>query len=580
MSVFLTPDGQPFFGGTYFPPTPRHGLPSFRELLISIAETWKSNQSDIRVTAGQLTAHIQQNQTWKTSNHLLSEASSLQKAAASLLNSADKQNGGWGTAPKFPSPMSLDFLLLQYINGYEEALPVIAHALEEMQKGGIYDVVGGGFHRYATDHAWLIPHFEKMLYDNAQLALTYLHAFLITGNVAFKHTCQNTLDFIARELRHPQGGFFSSLDADSEGEEGKFYLWSPDEIHKALSGYPHLEKLINRAYPVTASGNFEGRNILRRTPSLQSLADKSHQTIKETLDQLDQAHSLLREYRSLRTRPLTDDKILTFWNALTLRAFAEAARYLHREDYLRIAENNAAFLLDHMQQDGNLMRSWREGTLNQPAFLEDYAALILALISLYQSSPDTRWYQTALRLTQAMLDNFQAEDGSFYSTRHTQKDLILRPREFQDNVTPSGNALAAHALMVMSIYSGRSEWYQTAETLAASTQQLGSQYPSSFAYWLQVLDFAHHTIDQIASLLPENTAPPQWLSEHLWSTYRPYILFAQSEVPPPNPSPHLVQFRPLKNGQPTIYFCHGTTCLPEFTTENDLLKHLQSWLSF
>jgi len=574
MSMFLTPEGQPFYGGTYFPPSPRHGLPSFQEVLISIAETWKSSQVEIRASAEQLTAHIQQNQAWQTTTSSLTGKLNLKQAAASLISSVDKQNGGWGTAPKFPSPLSLEFLLLQHMNGHETALDVVTHTLREMQKGGINDVVGGGFHRYATDHAWLIPHFEKMLYDNAQLALTYLHAFLVTGDITFKHTCEATLDFIAREMRHSNGGFYSSLDADSEGEEGKFYVWSSEEIHTALSNHPNLQELISLSYPVTPSGNFEGHNILRRKRTIQSIADEIGLTLEETIAQLNKAHILLQKFRSQRIRPQTDDKVLTFWNALALRAFSEAARYLQRQDYLKIAETNASFILKHMRQDGKLMRSWRKGALTQPAFLEDYAGMILALLSIYQSSPNNHWYQNALSLTNEMVDNFQASDGSFYTTRHDQENLILRPREIQDNVTPSSNALAAHVLLVMSLYTGRGDWRQAAETLLNSTQKICLQYPASFAYWLQVLDLSSNTVDQIAVLLPDGTNPPSWLSANLWNTYRPYTLLAQSTFPPTHNSPDLLKFRPLKNNQPTIYFCRGTTCLPEFTTENEFIEQV------
>ena len=579
MSVFLTPDGQPFYGGTYFPPTPRHGLPSFREVLISVAEAWKSNKTDIENSAETLTAHIQQNQSWAASTGSLIENMKLQEQADTLIASADSQNGGWGSAPKFPAPMILDFLLLQHLHanddGNENALSVVTHTLKQMQKGGIYDVVGGGFHRYATDHAWLIPHFEKMLYDNAQLATTYLHAYLITGEQSFRRTCEESLGFLIREMRHPEGGFFSSLDADSEGEEGKFYIWSPAEIHTALTDDPALEELILSTYSVTDSGNFEGQSILCRYLELEALAEQRQIPLNDLLFQLDTAHSLLREYRSHRVRPGTDDKVLTSWNALTLRAFSEAARYLHRQDYLEIAEKNAEFLLDSLYTQNRLKRSWRAGQVNQDAFLEDYASLIVALLSLYQTSPKLKWYQAALNLTEEMLEAYQASDGSFYATRHDQEDIIFRPKELQDNVTPSSNALAAQALAFMSLYTGREDWQQISDNLLSSAQEISLQYPASFAYWLQTLDFATHPNNQVALLLPENSSPPAWFKEILWAEYRPDLLFAQSQYPPAQPSPSLLQFRPLEKDSATIYLCRGTTCLPAITTKDAFQKNLQ-----
>jgi hypothetical protein len=575
MSVFLTPDGEPFYGGTYFPPAPRHGLPSFREVLRSITEAWKSNQSQLENSAKTLKDHIQQNQTWTASAGPLAENAKLHEAADIIINSVDRQNGGWGSAPKFPAPMTLDFLLLQHLNGHPHALSPATLTLNQMQKGGIYDLVGGGFHRYATDSAWLIPHFEKMLYDNAQLAAAYLHAHLITGDLSFRRTCEETLDFLIREMRHPGGGFFSSLDADSDGQEGKFYLWLPAEIHAALSQHPRLEDLILDIYTITPSGNFEGQTILRRSAELNELAQRRQTPLPVLLSQLDAAHTMLREFRSRRVHPGTDDKILTAWNALTLRAFAEAARYLHRQDYLDIAEQNAEFLLAELHSAGRLKRSWREGQTRQDAFLEDYAALIVALLSLYQSSPRQKWYQAALELAQEMIDGYQSPDGSFYTTRHDQQDVIFRPLEIQDNVTPSGNALAAQAFAMLASYANRTDWQRIAENLLASAQAYSLQYPASFSYWLQVLDFTARTGDQLALLLPENVDPPAWIPEILWAKYRPALLFAQSTFPPTQPSPALLQFRPLEHDLPTLYLCHGTTCLPAITTQDALQEHLR-----
>lgn len=575
MSVFLTPQGQPFYGGTYFPPTARHGLPSFREVLLSVAEAWKQKRTEIEHSAENLTQYIQQNQAWTLETGTLIAGEKLQNAAEQLLQNLDPIHGGWGTAPKFPAPMSLDFLLLQYQQGQEAVLQPVLHTLHEMQKGGLYDVVGGGFHRYATDPAWLIPHFEKMLYDNAQLALTYLHAWLITGEPTFRSTCEDTLDFMVREMRHPQGGFYSSLDADSEGREGKFYLWTPEQIHAALSTQPDLEELVRFTYPVTSAGNFEGRIILRREREFPEIASRFALSLSELSARLQKAHELLRAFRSHRIRPATDDKILTFWNALALRAFAEAARYLSRPDYLEIARQNARFLLQDLYKEGRLQRSWREGFATQPAFLEDHTAFALGLLSLYQSSPEQNWFTHAKQLLEDTLTHFQAPDGSFHAVGHDQKDLIVRPREIQDNVTPSGNALAAHALLSMAIYTGHEGWQNQAEALLSSVQEYALQHPAAFAYWLQVLEYAVHPVDQLALLLPPNTPAPDWVVHQLWSAYRPATLFAQSSYPPAAQAPLLLQFRPLENGQPTLYLCHGTTCLPAITSEAELKIHLR-----
>lgn len=572
MSVFLAPNGQPFYGGTYFPPTPRHGLPSFREVLISIAEAWRQDANRLNLSAAHLAEHVKKNLEWEAKSSAIIEPADLSFAADQLIATSDKNFGGWGKAPKFPSPMLLDFLLLQQQRGHQSALDTVTFTLEQMQRGGIYDVVGGGFHRYATDHAWLVPHFEKMLYDNAQLALTYLHAYLITANPSFRQTCESTLDFLAREMNHPQGGFFSSLDADSEGREGRYYLWSPEEIQSALSPHSSLEPLVRYAYSISPSKNLENKTILRRNLDISDIARHFSTTPKNVQSDLAQAHGLLMASRQVRVSPAVDDKVLTFWNALALRAFAEAARYLQRPDYLAIARKNASFLLANLHSAGHLFRSWRDGRAHQPAFLEDHAALILALLALYQTSPELHWYVSAKNLLEEMISCFQAADGSFYSARPDQKDLILLPRDVHDSVTPSGNALAAQAMIQMSFFSGESKSLETAEKLLSSVQIEAIRYPSVYAFWLQSIDLVSHPTDQVALLLPPDSRPPEWLSNELWSMYRPNLIFAQSVFPPPPNAPWLLQHRPLENNRPTIYFCRGKTCLPAITTHKDF-KH-------
>ena len=572
MSVFLAPNGQPFYGGTYFPPSPRHGLPSFREVLISIAEAWRKDANQLQLSAAHLTEHIKKNLEWESKPSGAIKPASLSSAADQLIATSDKNFGGWGKAPKFPSPMLLDFLLLQQQRGHEAALATVTFTLEQMQRGGIHDVVGGGFHRYATDHAWLVPHFEKMLYDNAQLALTYLHAYLITANSSFRQTCESTLDFLAREMRHPDGGFFSSLDADSEGQEGRYYLWSLEEIEEAISSNNSLEPLVRYAYSISPSGNFENKTILRRNLDINEIARYFETSPEKVRFDLAQAHSLLLARRQVRISPAVDDKVLTFWNALALRAFAEAARYLQRPDYLDIARKNASFLLANLHPADQLFRSWRDGRTHQPAFLEDHAALILALLALYQSSPELHWYASALSLLDEMISGFQANDGSFHSTRPNQKDLILFPREVHDNVTPSGNALAAQALIQMSNISGETKWLETAENLLSSVQDEAIRYPSAYAFWLQSIDLVSRPTEQVALLLPSGSKPPGWFTKELWSMFRPNLTFAQSFFPPAPNAPWLLQHRPLVNNLPTIYFCRGKTCLPAITTHKEF-KH-------
>ncbi|NMC80881.1 MAG: thioredoxin domain-containing protein, partial [Chloroflexi bacterium] len=412
MSVFLTPKLEPFYGGTYFPPAARYGMPAFGDVLTGVIQTWKSNRAEISRMSQQLGQFLKENAQWNTPSGPLLPGT-LQQATETLIQTYDWEHGGWGAAPKFPAPMAIEFLLQQGTQGNSQALQVALHALKTMNRGGIYDVVGGGFHRYSTDAHWLVPHFEKMLYDNAQLARTYLHAYLLTGEVPLRQTCEETLDFILKEMTHPEGGFYSSLDADSEGEEGKFYLWTPEEIRQALPEAEDQDRILS-FYNVTEAGNFEGKTIFQQTG----------ETPAEMYLPLQKAKKQLDRFRARRQPPATDDKVLVFWNALMLQTLAEAARYLHRSDYLQAAQKNARFLLQALHPQDRLLRSWRDGQAKHNACLEDYGALILGLLTLYQTDLDSTWYQHAILLAKEMLAAFQDASGELYDTRRDQADLL------------------------------------------------------------------------------------------------------------------------------------------------------------
>ncbi len=395
MSLFLTPDGRPFYGGTYFPPTRRHGMPAFEEVLTSMANVWKEDRSNVLDVANQVMQRVMQSSEWSAQAQGEVSADELQQAAQQLIQSYDWRNGGWGQAPKFPQPMAIEFLLMQATRGDQKDLDVSVHALQAMNRGGMYDLVGGGFHRYSTDNLWRVPHFEKMLYDNAQLALAYLHAFLLTGKAGFRHTCERTLDFLRREMMDPAGGFYSSLDADLEGEEGKFYVWTLDQVQQALDNSEDTA-LAQQAFQVQAQGHFEGANVLQKPASDEDLAHALDMPLETMWVRLDLLEQRLFAARSGRVRPSIDDKVLVSWNSLALRAFAEAARYLDRSDYLEVAQQNAAFLSSALHPEDRLLRSWRKGEARHSAYLEDYAALIVGLVALYQSDCDPRWYRQAI----------------------------------------------------------------------------------------------------------------------------------------------------------------------------------------
>lgn len=572
LSVFLTPDGKPFYGGTYFPPQRRYQMPSFTEVLTSVSRLWLQDRDSILQSADQITDHIQKSSLTSQNKTSLTK-DLLGEIVNSLSREYDWQHGGWGSAPKFPQAMVINFLLRQATRKDKIALEMAEHALQAMAKGGMYDVVGGGFARYSVDDQWLIPHFEKMLYDNALLAQSYLHAYLVTRKQTYLWTCQETLDFVIREMTHPSGGFYSSLDADSDGEEGKYYLWTTEEIQDALSDQEKAQFIID-AYGVTSTGNFEGASVLQRDLDDEALSEKYDIPPSSVHKKLAEYHQLLLDYRQNRIRPSTDDKILVSWNALMSIAFAEAGRYLGEPSYTQQAARNLNFLLQNLVVDGRLLRSWRANRANHNAYLEDYATLILALLSIYQSDPDPNWFKQALFLTEDMVTNFRHPSTGFYDTRHDHEDLILRPKDDQDNATPAGNSLAAMALLQISAFNGKSEWRQIGYEMIEKIINIAHTYPTSFGYWLSAADFAAGPVDEVA-LLGEPTSPEfRTLQEEIWRDYRPRLVAALSKYPPNPGAPQLLSNRPLQNDSSTAYVCRNFRCNFPVNRVEDLKSQL------
>ncbi len=593
MSVFLFPDGRPFFGGTYFPPIRRYNLPSFVEVLQAVERLWREDRGKLEQSGAELLAQLQAGGTVKGAARPLSQQT-LDQAAMRLAQAYDWQHGGWGAAPKFPQPMAIEFLLMRAARGDRLAQDVACHALDCMSLGGMYDVVGGGFARYSTDNDWLVPHFEKMLYDNAQLGRVYLHAYLVTGNPHYRQVCEDTLDFILRDLAPEnaggsasQRGFFSSLDADSEGEEGKYYLWTVGEIRQALAQaqaaspgdqQPDWPDFFLAAYGVTEAGNFEGRTVLRRSLDDQALSERFNLPVEQVPELLKRLHAALLAVRRRRVLPAADDKVLTGWNALALAAFAEAARYLQRPDYLEVARQNADFLLAELHPEDRLLRSWRNGQARHTAFLEDYAALALGLLALYQSDPDVYWFNSALQLARDMLahfsDTLQDPQLGFFDTRDDGDPILVRPKDLQDNAVPSGNSLAALALLQLAAYTGEGQWRDLAEPLLASIQEAASRYPAGFANWLCAISMAVYPLHEIAILGEPADPRTQALLSELWRQFRPFCLAAISPFPPLPNAPALLHDRPLLDSTPTAYVCQDFVCLRPVTTPAGLSEQL------
>ncbi len=574
MSVFLTPDLQPFYAGTYFPPVRRFNMPSFREILLALANTWENEREKAVDSAARITAHIQE-QGELSQFELTLKQEHLEKAVETLLEGYDWGYGGWGDAPKFPQPMTVEFLLRRHIAGNDEALKPAIHVLEAMSRGGMYDVVGGGFSRYSVDNFWRVPHFEKMLYDNAQLVRAYLHAWQITKEPEFKRIVEETLDFVAREMTHPEGGFYSSLDANSEGEEGKFYAWTADEIKSTLGDdYDFFQT----AYGITERGNWEGKTVLQRAVDNDTLAARFKIDPESVLVKLAECHSRLLTIRAERKRPGTDNKVLTAWNGLMLATVAEAARVFGNEEtgkqYYSMATRSAEFLLTALRPNGQLHRSWRDGTVTNEVFLEDYAALILGLLELYQTDFDNRWFSSALELTDEMIERFNSPDGGFFDTPADGEALVMRPKGLQDNAIPSGNALACEALLKLAAYTDKGSYRDLAENALKSIGEAAVRYPTAFARWLSVADFALGNVKQVAVLGDAQEVNLEALIKIVQSEYRPNIVVAASAYPPTKDAPSLLAERPLVNDQATAYVCEGFVCNSPVTQVEDLKRQL------
>ena len=577
MSVFLTPDLKPFYAGTYFPPVQRYNMPAFKDVLAGIARAYKEEPGEISRVSSEVSIHLQQSLTSEQNSELTFQQEHLKAVAKALGDAYDWGYGGWGEAPKFPQPMTIEFLLRRYAAGDVDALKPAIHVLKAMSRGGMYDVVGGGFSRYSVDNFWRVPHFEKMLYDNAQLVRAYLHAWQITKEPHFKQIVLETLDFVGREMTHPAGGFYSSLDADSEGEEGKFYVWTLEEIREVLK---EGSEFFEAAYGIMPRGNWEGKTVLQRGLDDDSLAARFKLDPKTVPMKLSEAHSRLLAARALRVRPGTDDKILTAWNGLMLAAVAEAARVMDelelQHKYHMLATRSAEFLLNALRPAEKLKRSWRQGKITNEVFLEDYAALILGLIELYQTDFQDKWFAFAEELMAEMLDLFSDPNGGFFDTSKDSQELLLRPKDLQDNATPSGNSLACEALLKLAAFTDNGKYRDRAEKSLGLVTNQALRYPTSFARWLSAADFALGNVKQVAVVYGANLEDARELLQTIQSQYRPNTIVAASSYPPSNNAPALLIERPLKDDRPTVYVCEGFVCKMPITSTSELQALLQS----
>ena len=576
MTVFLTPQGEPFYGGTYFPPEDRGGMPGFHGVLKAMDEAYRTRRGDVGKATSELVNRLQQTSRIKSNTDLLTR-DVLNEAFLHLAAGFDEQNGGFGDAPKFPQPMIYDFLLrYQHSTNNEKALQMLNLSLEKIALGGMYDQLGGGFHRYSTDSYWLVPHFEKMLYDNALLSRLYLHAFQATGHDLYLRIVQETLDYVLREMTDEEGGFYSSQDADSEGEEGKFFVWTPKEVEEALG--KEDAHIFNAYYDVTSVGNFEGKNILNVPRDAETVTDELDVTPEHLEEVLQRGKKPLLEVRERRVPPARDDKILTAWNGLMLRSFAEAAAVLQREDYRNAAIANATFITRDLQKEGRLLRTYRDGQAKLKGYLEDYSFLADGLMAVYELTFDQRWLDEARRLVDNMVDLFWEEDEEvFYDTGKDHEALLVRPRELFDNAIPSGSSVAAEVLLRMALLTGEEEYRRKATATLHSMGPLLSQYASGMGRWLAALDFYLHQPKEVAIVGSLESRETKALLEVVHNLYLPNKVVVGMEEDDPmgsNPLP-LLRFRTKVQGAPTAYVCENYVCQLPVTDPEDLAQQLE-----
>ena len=556
MTVFLMPDGRPFHGGTYFPPEPRYGMPSFLQLLQQVWEAWVIRRDDLENGAQQLAEALQRVQVGASTSDLTEHT--LGQASRVLAASHDRQHGGWGAAPKFPQPMALEFLLRRHLaTGEGLLLEVVERSLTKMARGGIYDQLGGGFHRYSVDAEWLAPHFEKMLYDNAQLARVYLHAWQVTGQAEYRAVVEATLDYVAREMTHPDGGFFSTQDADSEGEEGKFFVWSVEEVDALLGDDAPL---FRDAYDVTRGGNWEGKTILRRVRDADVLAAMHSLTVEEVEARLALGRSTLLERREGRIRPGLDDKVLTAWNGMMLATVADAARVLDRGDYRDMAVRAGEFALRELRRpNGRLWRTWRNGQAKLNGYLEDYACLASGLVELYQTTFDPRWFEAARELADAMLAHFADPAGGFFDTSEDHETLITRPKDVQDNATPSGNAMAATVLAQLAALTGDARFADAVAQGLPLVGRFAGEHATEFGQWLCAADFTLAGAHEVAIVGDLEDPGTRGLIDAAFAVYRPRQVVAAA-APAESTTVPLLVGRPTVDGAATAYVCRNFAC--------------------
>ena len=570
MTVFLTPDGVPYYGGTYFPPVDRHNIPGFPRVLIALAEAYRERPDEVAETSESVIKELERLSAAEESSELLTQ-DLLDIAYRGIIKNYDSDNGGFGSAPKFPPAMVLEFLLRTYHRaGTDEALQIVTHTCRKMAEGGIYDQLGGGFHRYSTDSKWLVPHFEKMLYDNALLSRLYLHHYQLTEDNDARRTAEGILDYVVREMTSPQGGFYSTQDADSEGVEGKFFVWSHAEIEEILGAAD--ARLFNEYYNVTRDGNFEEANILNVTRSLADVAAKNKIEPAALAAVLAESRKRLFDVRERRVKPDRDEKILTAWNGMMLASFAEAGAILDRDDYTDVARRNARFVLDTLRSEGLLLRTFKDGVAKLNGYLEDYAFLSEGLLTLYETTGEIAWLEECLTLTAKMVEEFwDDEAGGFFFTGKSHETLIVRSKDFFDNATPSGNSVAAEVMLRLAALTDNDDYRRRATTILRLMLSGMTRYPAGFGRALGALDFHLSSPKEIAIAGDPQKPATRLLKREVWKRYLPNKVVCEARPDQPQAADlvPLLRERDL-SGNSVAYVCEHYVCKNPVTAPDEL----------
>ena len=575
MTVFLTPEGKPFYGGTYFPPEDRQGMPGFPRVLTGVAQAYREKPQDVEKSVEQILSALKRMSESHDSKAAFSP-DAIAESAEQISRAYDSDHGGLGHAPKFPHAGVYELFLRHYHQSKNlRFLEMVTHTLTKMAQGGIYDHLGGGFHRYSVDERWLVPHFEKMLYDNAQLLRIYAQLYCITGNELFKNVTEETADYLLREMLHSEGGFYSTQDADSEGEEGKFFIWSPQEINAILG--EEAGEIFARIYDVSDFGNFEGKNILHPILSLEQASKLFRKDVREIAALVADSKEKLFHEREKRIKPFRDEKIITSWNGLVLSGLAEAINISPKRAYVESANRTVQFIFSKMFRDGHLLHTYKDGKAKLLGYLDDYAFLAVGLLDVYETTFDRTHFECAIELADAMLSEFWDEkDGAFFYTGKSHEQLISRAKPVFDASIPSGNSIATHLLLRLYHLTGREDYLKRAEAVLRTYYDVMMSQPFGFAHMLCALDLYSRKPKEIVVIGTRDDTNVAELVNRIHSVYLPNksLQLAGPDQSLEKISP-LLQGKTQLDGKPTVYVCHNFTCSAPATNWEELKPLLE-----